>query len=706
MGITGLVSWVKKVHPEAIVHFPNRWASPHFTGKKVAIDATLMTNRYHFASRDGPFKGKGELIGWYNLISEMRAFGVQPIAIWDERGTREWKAPEALKRLTTRANHLARKNHENDRLVRLESLREVFKEFEAMPSEEKDIIRAHWETTRFMFMRPEETTTSEWDVEGIEQPIRHEEQFDQPLPTPPSTPSQSPHIPAACSSPESDATSPSSKKTTPSKSTFTQTSETEAEPKTQTPTPLPTPPPTPPLPLGVAGPSKAAQLTSTLSEADSEVIDRVVGMIDSLAPLIHEYRESQRGGSGAKKDEEACLTFGMEGGIVEMEEEIREWISTKKTTTPTTTAVTAQGSDSGTQEADKDREEKLEELDSALERLLPLTRISETPRQMALSREEGRIISDILSTPPSPPFKSTREVQSESVSQAAPSSLLGATSEVEAEAEAYPTPPSTPEPEAVPVSALEAMEEEAPSTLHEADPMQRLDVLIKYDLPNVKSIYERALDIPSAAEHEDCKALLKVMGVPVLEAKIPYEAEGLAAALAKAGLVDYVATEDSDVLAYDGPLLKNISPITSTLSLISGQSLREKLDLTPSAYLDFLILLGTDASPRIPSIGPVNALRLIKTHGSIEDILANEPKILKKLEDASPPTSKEKFLELVGNARKVFLELPPTEHFHLKGSVELEQGEWNEAEVERYLEERHGIKLVEGDGREREAEYA
>nr|XP_018264787.1 uncharacterized protein I303_02966 [Kwoniella dejecticola CBS 10117]OBR86945.1 hypothetical protein I303_02966 [Kwoniella dejecticola CBS 10117] len=620
MGITGLVSWVKKVHPEAIVHFPNRWASPHFTGKKVAIDATLMTNRYHFASRDGPFKGKGELIGWYNLISEMRAFGVQPIAIWDERGTREWKAPEALKRLTTRANHLARKNHENDRLVRLESLREVFKEFEAMPSEEKDIIRAHWETTRFMFMRPEETTTSEWDVE------------------------------------ESDATSPSSKKTTPSKSTFTQTSETEAEPKTQTPTPLPTPPPTPPLPLGVAGPSKAAQLTSTLSEADSEVIDRVVGMIDSLAPLIHEYRESQRGGSGAKKDEEACLTFGMEGGIVEMEEEIREWISTKKTTTPTTTAVTAQGSDSGTQEADKDREEKLEELDSALERLLPLTRISETPRQMALSREEGRIISDILSTPPSPPFKSTRE--------------------------------------------------EAPSTLHEADPMQRLDVLIKYDLPNVKSIYERALDIPSAAEHEDCKALLKVMGVPVLEAKIPYEAEGLAAALAKAGLVDYVATEDSDVLAYDGPLLKNISPITSTLSLISGQSLREKLDLTPSAYLDFLILLGTDASPRIPSIGPVNALRLIKTHGSIEDILANEPKILKKLEDASPPTSKEKFLELVGNARKVFLELPPTEHFHLKGSVELEQGEWNEAEVERYLEERHGIKLVEGDGREREAEYA
>nr|XP_019012013.1 uncharacterized protein I206_02851 [Kwoniella pini CBS 10737]OCF50794.1 hypothetical protein I206_02851 [Kwoniella pini CBS 10737] len=630
MGITGLVSWVKKFHPEVIVHFPNRWASANFTGKKVAIDATLMTNRYHFASRDGPFKGKGEIIGWYNLITEMRAFGVQPIAIWDERGTREWKAPEALKRLTTRANHLARKNHENERLIRLESLREVFKEFQIMSKEEKDIIRAHWETTRFMFMRPEESE-NENELKLQEHHLKNKIEFSNPLPTPPPTPKRSDHdVPLETVRSGLD------------KSTNIETAG----------LPL-TPPPTPPLPSGIAEPSKAAQLNSTLSEADSEVIDRVVGMIDSLAPLIQEYRDSQRGTT--KKEDEIHLTLGMEGGIVEMEEEIREWIPNKKTTS------NAEGQDRSKEEKDKDREEKLEELDYALEELLPLNQISETPRQMALSREEGKIISDILSTPPLPPFKS-----------------------------AYPTLTSKPQ------SEIATATSEEPSEVYEEDPIERLDNLIKFELPMVKSIYERALDIPSAADHEDCKEFLKVMGVPVLEAKIPYEAEGLASALAKNGLVDYVATEDSDVLAYEGPLLKNISPITSTLSLISGSKLREKLNLTPSEYLDFLILLGTDASPRIPTIGPINALKLIKLYKSIENILNNQPNLIKKLKNSYPSISKENFLKLIYNARKVFKELPLIENFKLELELGLkqEQKEWNEELIENYLKDKHGISFI------------
>jgi flap endonuclease-1 len=28
------------------------------------------------------------------MVTAMRAHGVQPIAIWDERGVRDWKAPE------------------------------------------------------------------------------------------------------------------------------------------------------------------------------------------------------------------------------------------------------------------------------------------------------------------------------------------------------------------------------------------------------------------------------------------------------------------------------------------------------------------------------------------------------------------------------------------------------------------------------------
>lgn len=78
----------------------------------------------------------------------------------------------------------------------------------------------------------------------------------------------------------------------------------------------------------------------------------------------------------------------------------------------------------------------------------------------------------------------------------------------------------------------------------------RLDEIIEKS-PEVKNIYERALSLPTTNDHNDCKELLLKMGVPILEAVAPYEAEGLAASMAKAGLVDFVGTEDSDVLAYE-----------------------------------------------------------------------------------------------------------------------------------------------------------
>ncbi|WWD05680.1 hypothetical protein V865_003761 [Kwoniella europaea PYCC6329] len=632
MGVKDLVQWVKKTHPKAITHFPNRWASPVFTGKKVAIDATLMTNRYHFASRDGLFKGKGEIIGWYNLISEMRAYGVKPIAIWDERGPREWKAPEAVKRLTARANHLARRNHELDRASRLDQFKEVLTEFQAMTEEEKDIIRGLFVTTRFAFHRPkEDEQPMDWDGPRIYELPPTSSVSDESLP--PSPPIKD--VPPIEMVPPPIAEIPSAAQGIPL-SIEGIPPPVQDQPSTKDHS-TPSPPPIPPLPEGISSPSKASQLSSTLSEADSQVIDRVVSMIDSLAPLIQEYRESQRKGQVGSKLDSEDLDLSLNGEIVEMEEDLREWIPSK---------LSSGGDDF--------KEEKVEELDSVLEELLPASNVGESPRQQALTIEEGEIITQMLSSPPLPPFK-----------ESAP--------EFHQEEQVYPTPPSTPQPE----------EEMKP------DPMTRLDRLIE-QLPSTRSIYERALDIPSAGDHEDCKELLKVMGVPVLEAKIPYEAEGLASALAKSGLVDYVGTEDSDVLAYEGPLLKNLSPITSSLSLISGTNLRTLTGLSPASYLDFLILLGTDASPRIPNVGPVNALKLIKAHGSIEKILENESKVLAKLEDDS--IGRERFMELVNNARKVFTDLPPTSQW---GNEELEEKEWDEREVERLLEERHGIQLVD-----------
>ncbi len=55
-------------------------------------------------------------------------------------------------------------------------------------------------------------------------------------------------------------------------------------------------------------------------------------------------------------------------------------------------------------------------------------------------------------------------------------------------------------------------------------------------------------------EHqEDCKRLLRLMGVPVVEA--PCEAESQCAALARAGKVYAAGSEDMDTLTFASPVL-------------------------------------------------------------------------------------------------------------------------------------------------------
>ena len=63
------------------------------------------------------------------------------------------------------------------------------------------------------------------------------------------------------------------------------------------------------------------------------------------------------------------------------------------------------------------------------------------------------------------------------------------------------------------------------------------------------------LSLPQVTtEHnEDCKKLLRLMGVPVIDA--PSEAEAQCAAMAKAGIVYGAATEDMDCLTFGCPRL-------------------------------------------------------------------------------------------------------------------------------------------------------
>ena len=88
---------------------------------------------------------------------------------------------------------------------------------------------------------------------------------------------------------------------------------------------------------------------------------------------------------------------------------------------------------------------------------------------------------------------------------------------------------------------------------------------------------------------------------------------------------------------------------------MSGADVRTSLEMDRSAFVDFVLLLGTDFSQRIKNLGPTKAYQLIRKHGSIEHILEaieTQPRYILK-------GSRDSYLAQVQIAREVFGTLPP-----------------------------------------------
>ncbi|KAJ7792408.1 hypothetical protein B0H14DRAFT_2931372, partial [Mycena olivaceomarginata] len=151
--------------------------------------------------------------------------------------------------------------------------------------------------------------------------------------------------------------------------------------------------------------------------------------------------------------------------------------------------------------------------------------------------------------------------------------------------------------------------------------------------------YERRNNPPTAQTYEESKELLRTMGVPCIDTAGTYEAEALAASLVINGFADFVASEDTDVVIYEAPLIRNITNRHGPLMLLSGLEIRTAMELDRSSFIDFALLLGTDFSQRIKNVGPVRALKFIQQHKSIERVI--------------------EYLAEVAVARMVFLTLPP-----------------------------------------------
>jgi 5'-3' exonuclease len=99
------------------------------------------------------------------------------------------------------------------------------------------------------------------------------------------------------------------------------------------------------------------------------------------------------------------------------------------------------------------------------------------------------------------------------------------------------------------------------------------------------------------------------------------EAEVVASSIVKQGLADAVLTRDSDALACGAPVvIHQINLYTKELTVIKFQNILDIFELSFDSWLDLCIMCGTDFNKNIPKIGPVNSLKLIKQHKTLENI--------------------------------------------------------------------------------------
>jgi len=151
----------------------------------------------------------------------------------------------------------------------------------------------------------------------------------------------------------------------------------------------------------------------------------------------------------------------------------------------------------------------------------------------------------------------------------------------------------------------------------------RKQVIKKYDITIAKDKVDKMKSMLISISSEDItltKELFDVMKVPYIQA--PSEAENFCSHLAIYGKVDYVLSEDTDVLAYSTPIfLTKIDTINDTVVEISYEKILEDTGMSTETFTDLCIMCGCDYNSNIYLIGPEKSYTLLKAYGKIESVL-------------------------------------------------------------------------------------
>lgn len=164
------------------------------------------------------------------------------------------------------------------------------------------------------------------------------------------------------------------------------------------------------------------------------------------------------------------------------------------------------------------------------------------------------------------------------------------------------------------------------------------DAALRYNQATNEEEEQEALDDMNKASRrnlhvtkkqtEDVKKLLRLMGIPVVNA--PGEAEAQCAELVRGDKCFAVGTEDMDALTFGSKVMlrKLTMPESSKEKVIEihMDAVLESLKLTYDEFVDLCILCGCDYMESIKGIGHKTAIKMIRQHKCIENVVEHLPK--------------------------------------------------------------------------------
>ncbi|KAI1172480.1 hypothetical protein F4777DRAFT_512021 [Nemania sp. FL0916] len=108
----------------------------------------------------------------------------------------------------------------------------------------------------------------------------------------------------------------------------------------------------------------------------------------------------------------------------------------------------------------------------------------------------------------------------------------------------------------------------------------------------------------------ECQALLRYFGIPYIAA--PMEAEAQCAELVHLGLVDGIATDDSDIFLFGGTrVYKNMFNSNKFVECYLSDDLEREMSLSREQLVAVAQLLGSDYTEGLPGVGPVTAVEIL-----------------------------------------------------------------------------------------------